>query len=169
MAFRAPQGFPEAASVEFERIHPGRRECVRLAHLDLAVLERLRKLHRHGRLALRDDEISIPEDLEDDAEGIGTPFDREHRDPVESPLLDRDDAGVVEQPPERLRERRRRLRFRFELMQAHPAARLAVEFGLPAAGQVDSEDDLVLALIDFVDVPSDQPLPFRDERPHIEG
>src|SRR3989441_4281400 len=159
----------ESASVELERVQSRLRESVRFGDLDRSVLERLRKEDRGDRVLLRDDDVPFAEYLEDEVDRFSSALEMEDRNPVEPVLLDSLDAGVVEEPPQSLRERRRGFRLVLDLVEAEPAPRLVEQFDLAARKCVDSEDDFVSLLVRLVDMTADELLPLRDESPQIAG
>ena len=114
----------ESASVKLERVQPRFREPILLADLDRSVFERLGKEDRGDRVLLRDDDVPFAKYLEDEVDWFASSLEMEDRNPVEPALLDSLDAGVVEEPPQTLRERGRGFRLVLDFVEAEPAPRL---------------------------------------------
>src|SRR5439155_433324 len=103
---------------------------------------------------LRDDDVPFAEYLEDEVDWFASALDMEDRDPVEPALLDSLDAGVVEEPPQTLRERGRGFRLVLDFVEAEPAPRLVEQLDLAARRCVDSEDDFVSSFSNALATPS---------------
>src|SRR2546425_1231774 len=159
----------ESAAVELERVQPRFREPVLLADLDRSVFERLRKEDRGDRVFLRDDDVPFAEHLEDEVDRFASAVKMEDRNPVEPALLDALNAGVVEEPPQTLRERRRGFRLVLDVVEAEAAPRLVEQFDLAARRYIDSKDDFVSLLVRLVDMAAEEVLPLRNKGPQIGG
>jgi len=155
-------------SIELQRIRSGGWEVVRDPRLDLPALEGLRP-HGGNRVPrLQEDDVPLAEHLEHEIVH-DAPVETEHRDAIEPLLSDFGNPRVVDRFAESGGERRQGLWSVLRVVKCEPFSGFAKEFRALAAGHVDAEDHLVLRLVDLVDVPSDEPLPFRDEGHEVEG
>src|SRR5207249_1076548 len=169
LAFRAAKRARERVAVESERIDSRTRKDVGLSDLDRPVLELLREHPRNGYAASHSRNVPLSEHLEDQIDCAPAVLQVEHRDAIESALLDTRDARVGQEAPKGLREGRRGFRLVFDFMQTEPTSGFVEQLCLPACGRIDPKDDFVSSLVRLVDVTANEILPLRDEGPYVEG